>query len=498
MIDFNNVKKSYPNGTLALDGVDLHIEDGEFVFIVGHSGAGKTTMMKLLLCEERPTSGKITVGDYELSTLSRFKVPYYRRELGVVFQDFRLFPKMTVFENVAFAMHVVGTPSRVIKRRVPAILNTVNLTDKFSCFPNELSGGEQQRVALARALANNPKIIIADEPTGNIDPRMRKGACRLLQAARRQAQRRKDHGRPRRRYVQVRRFSLKYALSQAFQGLWRNGVMSFASIAVLMSCLVVIGGFALIVLNINLNLNSLGNLNQIVVFVNEDMTEEDIVAVGEKIASLDNVDTVERITKDEALRQLKAQAGDKQDAYDYITDENNPLVDEFVISYSDPAKVVDLDYALKHMDGIAKVNNRLDLASQLESFRSGVLMIFVWFLAVLIIVTVFIIVNTIKLSVYSRRHEITVMRYVGATGMFIAAPFILEGIIIGIFSAILSYFLEWYAYYYVEQKISSDLQMISFVGFSEVSGYVLGGFIALGILTGIVGSLLSLRKYLKA
>lgn len=144
------------------------------------------------------------------------------------------------------------------------------------------------------------------------------------------------------------------------------------------------------------------------------------------------------------------------------------------------------------------MNNRLDLASQLESFRSGVLMIFVWFLAVLIIVTVFIIVNTIKLSVYSRRHEITVMRYVGATGMFIAAPFILEGIIIGIFSAILSYFLEWYAYYYVEQKISSDLQMISFVGFSEVSGYVLGGFIALGILTGIVGSLLSLRKYLKA
>ena len=253
----------------------------------------------------------------------------------------------------------------------------------------------------------------------------------------------------------MRRFSLKYALSQAFQGLWRNGVMSFASIAVLMSCLVVIGGFALIVLNINLNLNSLGNLNQIVVFVNEDMTEEDIVAVGEKIASLDNVDTVERITKDEALRQLKAQAGDKQDAYDYITDEHNPLVDDFVISYSDPAKVVDLDYALTHMAGI-------------------------------------------ELSVYSRRHEITVMRYVGATGMFIAAPFILEGIIIGIFSAILSYFLEWYAYYYVEQKISSDLQMISFVGFSEVSGYVLGGFIALGILTGIVGSLLSLRKYLKA
>lgn len=172
MIDFQNVKKAYPNGTVALDGVNLHVDDGEFVFIVGHSGAGKTTLMKMLLREEVPTSGRIIVGDYDLTKISRFTVPYYRRELGVVFQDFRLFPKKTVFENVAFAMHVIGTPSKAIKRRVPAILNTVNLTDKFSCYPNELSGGEQQRVALARALANNPKIIIADEPTGNIDPRM--------------------------------------------------------------------------------------------------------------------------------------------------------------------------------------------------------------------------------------------------------------------------------------------------------------------------------------
>lgn len=172
MIDFEKVTKTYPNGTVALDNVDLHVDDGEFVFIVGHSGAGKTTLMKLLLREEKPTSGRIIVGDYDLTKIGRFTVPYYRRELGVVFQDFRLFPKKTVFENVAFAMHVIGTPSKAIKRRVPAILSTVNLTDKFGNYPNELSGGEQQRVALARALANNPKIIIADEPTGNIDPRM--------------------------------------------------------------------------------------------------------------------------------------------------------------------------------------------------------------------------------------------------------------------------------------------------------------------------------------
>lgn len=180
MITFKNVRKAYPNGTVALDGINLTVEDGEFVFIVGHSGAGKTTMMKLLLREEKPTSGTIMVNDYNLTKISSFRVPYYRRELGVVFQDFRLFPNKTVYENVAFAMRVVGTPGKMIKRRVPAILNTVNLMDKQHCFPNQLSGGEQQRVALARALANNPKIIIADEPTGNIDPQMSLEIMNLL------------------------------------------------------------------------------------------------------------------------------------------------------------------------------------------------------------------------------------------------------------------------------------------------------------------------------
>ena len=180
MIEFKNVKKLYPNGTHALNGINLQIEDGEFVFIVGHSGAGKSTMMKLLLREEKLTSGRLRVGDFDLSKMSSFRVPHYRRELGVVFQDFRLFPDKTVYENVAFAMRVVGTPSKMIRRRVPAILNTVNLADKQKCFPKELSGGEQQRVALARALANNPKIILADEPTGNIDPQMSLEIMNLL------------------------------------------------------------------------------------------------------------------------------------------------------------------------------------------------------------------------------------------------------------------------------------------------------------------------------
>ncbi len=171
MIEFKNVKKVYDNGTVALDGVDLTIEDGEFVFIVGASGAGKSTLTKLLTREETITDGSLTVDEFDLVNMPERKIPYYRRRIGVVFQDFRLIPDMTVYENVAFAMEIVGEPKAKIRRTVGKVLETVGLIDKRNVFPNQLSGGEQQRVALARALANNAKTIIADEPTGNIDPR---------------------------------------------------------------------------------------------------------------------------------------------------------------------------------------------------------------------------------------------------------------------------------------------------------------------------------------
>ncbi len=172
MIELKNVIKTYSNGTTALNGISLNIDEGEFVFIVGASGAGKSTLLKLLLREEKVTSGSIVVDETDLTKLSYLKTPYYRRKLGVVFQDFRLLPNKTIYENVAFAMQIIGTPTRKIKKRVPALLRTVGLSDKASCFPEQLAGGEQQRAALARALANNPKIIIADEPTGNVDPKL--------------------------------------------------------------------------------------------------------------------------------------------------------------------------------------------------------------------------------------------------------------------------------------------------------------------------------------
>ncbi|MBQ2781459.1 MAG: cell division ATP-binding protein FtsE [Clostridia bacterium] len=180
MITFDQVSKTYDNGVVALKDVNLHIEQGEFLFIVGASGAGKSTFLKLIMHEEVPTSGNIYVGDFSLSDMQPKEVPYLRRTMGVVFQDFRLIRNMNVFDNVAFAMRVIGASQREVRKRVPYILGLVGLQSKARCYPDELSGGEQQRVSLARALVNNPELIIADEPTGNIDPELSKDIVQLL------------------------------------------------------------------------------------------------------------------------------------------------------------------------------------------------------------------------------------------------------------------------------------------------------------------------------
>ena len=170
MITIENVSKVYPNGSQALKNISLNIEKGEFVFIIGSSGSGKSTLIKMLMKELDPTKGNIIINGVNTTTMNRNQIPYLRRNLGIVFQDFRLLPKKTVYENVAFAMRVTEASSRHIARNVPTVLSLVGLQNKMKAYPNELSGGEQQRTALARAIVNNPPILIADEPTGNLDP----------------------------------------------------------------------------------------------------------------------------------------------------------------------------------------------------------------------------------------------------------------------------------------------------------------------------------------
>lgn len=180
MIEFRGVHKTYDSGIKALKDVNIRIDKGEFVFILGASGAGKSTFLKLMMREELPSAGEVIINDYKLSKLRRREVPYMRRTMGIVFQDFRLINTMTVYDNVAFAMRVTGASTRDIRKRVPYILGLVGLQNKARSFPPELSGGEQQRVGLARALVNNPSMIIADEPTGNIDPELSYEIVELL------------------------------------------------------------------------------------------------------------------------------------------------------------------------------------------------------------------------------------------------------------------------------------------------------------------------------
>jgi cell division transport system ATP-binding protein len=170
MIKLFNVSKEYKNGVKALSGINLEIKKGEFVFLVGSSGAGKSTLIKLLLKEEEVSDGRIFLNDLDITQVPNRRVPFIRRNVGVVFQDFRLLPNKTVYENVAFAMEIIGANPKEIRRRVPMVLSMVDLSRKASSFPDQLSGGEQQRVSIARSIVNNPPILIADEPTGNLDP----------------------------------------------------------------------------------------------------------------------------------------------------------------------------------------------------------------------------------------------------------------------------------------------------------------------------------------
>ncbi len=182
MVNFEHVSMEYKKGgRLALEDINFRADPGEFVFLLGHSGAGKSTLLKLILREILPTEGKVYVNGNNMAALKRRKIPYIRRQMGIIFQDFRLIPSMTVYENVAFAMHVTNIAKKEIDERVPYMLELVHLADKAKCYPDYLSGGEQQRVAVARALVHAPKLVIADEPTGNIDPELSLEMMELLE-----------------------------------------------------------------------------------------------------------------------------------------------------------------------------------------------------------------------------------------------------------------------------------------------------------------------------
>ncbi len=295
----------------------------------------------------------------------------------------------------------------------------------------------------------------------------------------------------------MKRYRLTYFLGQSFKGLWRNGIMTVASITVLMSCLVVMGSFALMIFNIDANLEKLGLLNEIVVFIDETKTPEEVEDIGKQIKRLDNVANVEFISKDDALAEEKQKYSEYSGLYELV-EGDNPLRDSFVIKYEDNSKVSTLDYQIGQIDGIAKKNNRLDLAMKIENIKNSISLVLIWFMVILFVVSIFVIINTIKLAVHSRRAEITIMRYVGATDWFVILPFIFEGIFIGILASAFAFFIQWYIYGYVVNMMDGTFDFLTILSFGDIGHYVAAVFLGIGIVTGIIGSTISTRKYLKA
>lgn len=291
----------------------------------------------------------------------------------------------------------------------------------------------------------------------------------------------------------MRRCNIGYYFGQSFKGLWRNGIMTVASVTVLMSCLVLIGSFSALVYNIDRNLEEVGVLNEISVVVDYDTDEDTVAAIGEQIRSLDNVANVEFVSKEQALESERERYAE----YAYLFDElkeDNPLPDIYRVTYASNENVETLVYQLGQIDHV-KVKSRIDIAKDIENLKSGISLVFIWFLVILFIVSIFIIINTIKLTVEARAREIEAMRYIGATNFFMSAPFILEGALIGVIAAALASLIGSNLYLYVYHAVSNKYRMISVVPFDQLRSYMLIGFFSVGILAGVIGSAISLRKY---
>ncbi len=296
-------------------------------------------------------------------------------------------------------------------------------------------------------------------------------------------------------------YSVGYFIAQAVKGLWRNGVMSAASIAVLICCLVVMGVFAVLVANINENLKTLELANEIVVFLEYDATEDDAMRVEKKIKELENlgVGEVVFVSKDEALESMREEYSDYAQLFESIGEDENPLAYSFEITVNDVSRGVELQFALETLDdSVRKVNNRMDLAQQFENVKKNITYAFGIFLAVLMFVCVFVIINTVSLAVYARRNEIIVMRYVGATRWFISTPFILEGIFIGIIASVAAFFIEGQIYNYITSMVTGELGLIKLIPYSELSAFIFWSFLAVGVFTGVLGSIISLKKRIEA
>lgn len=307
----------------------------------------------------------------------------------------------------------------------------------------------------------------------------------------------------------INKISLTYTLSQSLVGMFRNSVMSIASVLVLASCLIVLGTFGLLIRNINYNLKDLTLLNEVVAFADTDCSESELEQIRQEILKMSDagiVNDVAYISREDALVAEIEKFKDYPGLFENLQEGDNPYRASYVVTYTDESVLTDLEYRLNNLtierDGesvqpIDKVTSHAEVASMMQNLKEGITQIFIGFMLILFVVSLFIIINTIRLAVFARRKEISIMRYVGATNGFIIAPFLLEGLFMGLIAAIFAFFAEWLVYDRVCDFVGTHYRVFSVVPFGECVPLMIGAFLGIGLLTGIVGSLISLTKYLK-
>lgn len=488
MIEISKLTKTYDRGTKALKDVNITIDDGEFVFITGRSGSGKSTLIKILLKEVEPTSGRVVVNDMDLRKMPRRYVPKYRRRLGVVFQDFRLLKDKTVYENVAFAQRVIGESSRTIRESVPQMLKMVGLSSKYKFFPHQLSGGEQQRVAIARALINRPEILLADEPTGNLDPHNAMEIMGLLEKINRRGttvivvthsheivdlmKKRVitiDRGMvvcDERKVGTVMRIStFWFCMKQGLVNICRNIWFSLASTAIISACIFLFCVFFSVITNIEYMVRTAETTMGITVFFDENLTEDEIKDIGAKIESDKSgmIKEIKFVSAEEAWDSFKTEYFGEDEALSEGFADDNPLAgsSSYEIRLNNIADQDGMVAYLKSIDGVRKVNYSNSAATGLASFNKILGLLFGVLIAILLAVAVFLISNTISVAAEFRKNENRIMRLIGATNFMIRAPFVVEGTILGLVGAAIPLGVMLFVYRQTVEYVMNRFELLS-------------------------------------
>ena len=482
VITLDHVTKIYeaqPNNP-ALSDISLHIFPGEFVFLVGHSGSGKSTFINLLIRQIKPTKGKIYIADEDLTQMRNWRVPYLRRNIGCVFQDFKLLPNKTVFENVAFALEVIGKSRHVIRTQVPEVLRLVGLQDKMNKRPDQLSGGEQQRVSIARAIVNRPPLLICDEPTGNLDPQNSRGIMDLLERINRTGTTVLVATHDREMVDNMRRRVIALDKGVLTRDQDRGVVNNVVA--------------------------SVENQVSITAYVKDDASDADIEKVKKTIEGYDGVESVSFTTKDQALDNFRKSTSNPE-IVDQL-DGENPLPASIDVQLDDAQSVQNIaSEILANQDFVDICDNADDPTDSLQYGQKTVDKLFsltnairtagIALIALLIFIAFIFINNTIRLAILARRKEIAIMRLVGASNGFIRGPFLAEGALHALIGALLAIFVLEIARNLVLPQMAVALPWLPIgVDFGMFLLIYLAMLVA-GLVIGLLGSLFAMSRYLK-